>query len=146
MKELLSLKVTKIKKRWHARLKEADRLIGESACELKEDVGYICRDLFRWYGKLGGVKRKHPKSGPQQPNPSKFKLGPAGKVWLSILDPKKEAKKAKPLKISDKTLKKSNTAGLAQENSKKRRESGYHTDTELPSIADSAVNTVCMLL
>jgi hypothetical protein len=50
----LTIKVTKINKNYHARLWEGSKLINEWACSNKEDIWYICRQLLRWYDKMGG--------------------------------------------------------------------------------------------
>lgn len=51
----LRIKVTALGNRHHARLLKDGVVIDEMSCELKQDVGYICRDLLRWFSKLGGV-------------------------------------------------------------------------------------------
>ena len=53
--EILTIKVTKIGKSWHARLRENGLLIDECICYCKQDINYICRWMLRWYDKLGGV-------------------------------------------------------------------------------------------
>jgi len=50
--EPLSIKVTKIGKKYHARLFCMDKLHNESTCDKKSDISFICRDLLRWYDKL----------------------------------------------------------------------------------------------
>ena len=57
MSDSISIKVTKIGKLWHARLLENKRVIDESACTRKDDIGWICRNMLRWYSKLGGVSK-----------------------------------------------------------------------------------------
>lgn len=53
----LSIKVTRINNRFHARLYQEDKVIDEMACELKCDIGWICREMLRWFDKNGGVSR-----------------------------------------------------------------------------------------
>ena len=50
------IKVTKIKNRYHARLLIDESVYDEMACSLKRDIGYICREILRWYDKSGGSK------------------------------------------------------------------------------------------
>ena len=52
--ETLSIKVTKIRNRWHARLLDGSKVIDEMACEIRTDIGWICREMMRWYVKTGG--------------------------------------------------------------------------------------------
>lgn len=72
-----AIKVTKIKNRWHARLWLDKKLIDEMACEDRMDIGWICREMLRWYDKLGGssiyakLARKRHNLTPT----------PIGKVW-----------------------------------------------------------------
>ena len=49
------IKVTRIGNRWHARLLLDESVIDEMSCELKCDIGWICREMLRWYSKIGGV-------------------------------------------------------------------------------------------
>ena len=54
--EIFETKVTKIKNRWHARLIHVDgRIIDEMACELQEDISYICGVMLRWADKCGWI-------------------------------------------------------------------------------------------
>jgi len=48
----LRIKVTKINNRWHSRLFENDNVIDEMACVKSEDIGWICREMLRWYDKM----------------------------------------------------------------------------------------------
>jgi len=50
------IKVTKIKNRFHARLFVNEKVYDEMACSFKRDIGYICREMLRWYDKNGGSK------------------------------------------------------------------------------------------
>jgi hypothetical protein len=53
------LKVTRINERYHAQLLfgetkvDPGSVVDEMACELKADVGYICREMLRWADKMG---------------------------------------------------------------------------------------------
>ena len=47
----MNVKVTKIKNRWHARLIHGGVVEDEMACELRQDVGWICREMMRWADK-----------------------------------------------------------------------------------------------
>jgi hypothetical protein len=72
----VEVKVTRIGKRWHARLMQAGTVKDEAACELKADVSWICRELLRWHHKLGGISKfaraaRHRQSG-----------NPQGKIWI----------------------------------------------------------------
>jgi len=49
------VKVTRIKDRWHARLMNEDKVFDEMACDDSRDIGWICREMLRWYAKLGGT-------------------------------------------------------------------------------------------
>jgi hypothetical protein len=51
--EPLTVKVTKINKIYHCRLFRNGKLFDESKCEQKSDIGRTCRDMLRWYDKLG---------------------------------------------------------------------------------------------
>lgn len=51
----LSIKVTTIGGKHCARLLKDGKVIDEMSCELKQDVGYICRTMLRWFCKMGGV-------------------------------------------------------------------------------------------
>lgn len=47
----MEIKVTRIKNRFHARLILAGKIIDEMACECKQDIGHICREMLRWQDK-----------------------------------------------------------------------------------------------
>ena len=55
MKETLSIKTTRINDRWHARLYKKEKIVDEMACNDRRDIGYICKEMLRWYDKMGGV-------------------------------------------------------------------------------------------
>lgn len=54
METVLEIKITRIGGLYHARLWEGTELRDEMACVLKEDIGYICREMMRWFDKGGG--------------------------------------------------------------------------------------------
>lgn len=47
----LSIKVTNINNQYHARLFLGDKIIDEMSCCEKIDIGWICREMLRWYDK-----------------------------------------------------------------------------------------------
>ena len=51
----VSIKVTRIKDKFHARLLKGDEVLDEMACVSTEDISWICREMLRWYSKTGGV-------------------------------------------------------------------------------------------
>jgi hypothetical protein len=48
------IKVTHIGNEYHARLFADGKLVDEMACKNKEDIGWVCREMMRWYSKMGG--------------------------------------------------------------------------------------------
>lgn len=54
---MLEIKVTKIRNRWHARLLEGSKILDEMACMSKLDIGWICKEMLRWYDKNGGISK-----------------------------------------------------------------------------------------
>ena len=77
------IKVTRIKNRWHARLIEDGRVHSEMACAEREDIGYICRTLLRWYDKCGGVSIYAHKSRERLNTKETNLSGPIGQIWHS---------------------------------------------------------------
>lgn len=77
MEDILNIKVTRLGRRYHARLFVNGKVRDEWACQLKQDVGYVCWQLLRWYDKTGGksawasASRMRPKNG----------KAPKGKIW-----------------------------------------------------------------
>ena len=71
----LSVKVTRIGKRWVATLTVGGKEYDRMACGLKSDIGWICREMLRWYGKLGGNSAWAASARRRQ------KGRPIGKVW-----------------------------------------------------------------
>ena len=66
------IKVTKINKRWHARLYFDDKVVDEMACNCSEDIGFICKEMLRMFQKMGGNsqyadKARHRKSTVRSP-------------------------------------------------------------------------------
>lgn len=76
MNERLRTKVTYIHNRYHIRLLEEDLLVNEMACKLKEDIGWCCHEILRWYEKLGGASKMASASRNRQKTQQ-----PIGKVW-----------------------------------------------------------------
>ena len=70
------IKVTKIKNRYHARLFVNGKLSDEMACELRSDIGWICREMMRWCDKLG-AGNKHTDSARRRHNKDS---APRGKI------------------------------------------------------------------
>ena len=55
MEQNVEVKVTRIATRWHARLWVDGKVHDEMACQCREDIGFICRTMLRWFDKMGGV-------------------------------------------------------------------------------------------
>ena len=51
--EPLSIKVRKIGKNYHCRLFCLGKVHDEKVCQKKIDISQNCRDMLRWYDKLG---------------------------------------------------------------------------------------------
>jgi len=81
MLPISEIKVTKINCWYHARLFVNGKLYDESACELRQDIGFICRDLLRWFDKMGGNKHSHASRHRQ-----KVYNKPAGKIKRNLLN------------------------------------------------------------
>ncbi len=71
------IKVTRIGKKWHARLIENDYVLDEMACQNKLDIGWICREMLTWYSKLGGVSDFAEAARERHLHDKK----PCGKIW-----------------------------------------------------------------
>ena len=78
MKKELEIKVTKINRRWHCRLIDNEKVIDEMACALSIDIGWCCREMLRWYDKMGGTSKFASAARHRQTN------NPQGKVWGKI--------------------------------------------------------------
>lgn len=70
--------VTKIKNRWHSRLYYKGKVMDEMACQLRIDIGYICRTMMRWFDKTGGMSL-HAKASRRRLNEPGTTL--YGKIW-----------------------------------------------------------------
>ncbi len=68
------IKVTRIKNRWHSRLFFNNKIIDEMACECSNDIGFICREMLRWFDKLGGESNFASQARKRQ-------TSPIGKIW-----------------------------------------------------------------
>jgi len=73
----LTTKTTTINGTHYVRLFDNDKLHSEMGCKLKEDIGYCCRELLRWYDKLGGNSKMASDSRHRNKNTQ-----PKGKTWL----------------------------------------------------------------
>lgn len=77
---MVTTKVTRIGKRWHARLLMEDGTVfDEMACDHKEDIGFICYTMLRWYDKLGGCDPMADASRNRVTR--KQQREPVGKIW-----------------------------------------------------------------
>jgi hypothetical protein len=74
------IKVTKIKNRWHARLWYNNKPGSEMACDTKLDIGWICRELMRWWDKCGGSSY-HAHKARERHNSFKGENPPVGNIW-----------------------------------------------------------------
>ena len=84
------IKVTRINSRWHARVTIGAIVRDEMACELRRDIGWICREMLRWLDKGG--------EGGQFASAARHRqqTGAVGKVWYhGELINNKEKQKAK---------------------------------------------------
>ena len=75
---MLDIKVTKIRNRWHARLLEGSTILDEMACLNRLDIGWICREMLRWYDKYGGKYSKFAIKARERQRKTEY---PLGKVW-----------------------------------------------------------------
>lgn len=71
----IDITVTRIKNCYHSRMIVAGRVVKEMACSEKCDIGWISREMLRWYDKLGGVSKFA--SAARERQSSK----PVGKMW-----------------------------------------------------------------
>lgn len=83
METTTEIKVTKIGPRWHARLFYKGNVHSEMACEVRQDIGYICRDLARWFDKCGGDCVAADATRTRLNRKETNYRGPVGKVWHS---------------------------------------------------------------
>lgn len=56
-KEPFTTKVTNIAGKYHCRLFKDDKLVSEIQVDLKEDIGWACREMLRWQDKLGSISK-----------------------------------------------------------------------------------------
>jgi hypothetical protein len=49
----MKIKVTRVSGKWHARLIHDDKILDEMSCDLRIDIGFICREMMRWQDKMG---------------------------------------------------------------------------------------------
>jgi hypothetical protein len=81
----LEIRVTRIKDRWHARLIVNGQVRDEMACDTQCDIRLICREMLRWYDKLGGTSKyadrsRHRLKEGQKIFPQGI-CGAKGKIW-----------------------------------------------------------------
>jgi len=82
------VRVTKINKRWHSRLIYKYKVVDELACQCSEDIGLICKEMLRWFNKMGNDSDYADKARHRQSTVR----APKGKIWYR---PMLEAEKAK---------------------------------------------------
>lgn len=58
-------------------LKNNNKEVSRIACERKEDIGWSCRELLRWFSKLGGISRFAESARRRQNNSTP----PIGKIY-----------------------------------------------------------------
>lgn len=83
------VRVTKINKRWHSRLIYKGKVVDELACELTEDIGLICKEMLRWFDKMGNISKYADRSRHRR---KAITCCFRGKTWSR---PELEAEKAK---------------------------------------------------
>lgn len=77
------VKVTRIGPRWHARMTVNGEVRDEMACELRVDIGWICREMLRWHQKTGGRSLFAAAARKRQ------STGAKGRVWWQVHLPQK---------------------------------------------------------
>ena len=86
------VRVTKIGKRWHSRLIYKGKVVDEMACQYAEDIGLICKEMLRWFDKMGNISKYADKARHRQSTVRPYK----GKTWSRVmLDAEKAKRKAK---------------------------------------------------
>jgi len=93
METTTEIKVTKIGPRWHAGLFYKGKVHSEMACEVRQDIGYICRQLARWFDKCGGDCVAADATRTRLNRKETNYQGPVGKVWYSSYYLKTRTKK-----------------------------------------------------
>jgi hypothetical protein len=78
------IRVTRIGKRWHSRLIVDGVVKDEMACANSLDIGWICREMLRWYSKGGGISNKAEFARDSKRESRVRKANPVGKIWYSI--------------------------------------------------------------
>jgi hypothetical protein len=76
---LPEIKTTRINDRWHCRLYCGNRVIDEMACDSSIDIGWVCRELLRWFNKIGDTT-DYSHSARVRQNSAR---PPIGKIWYS---------------------------------------------------------------
>lgn len=74
----LHIKITRINNRFHARLYLDSDVLDEMACRDKIDIGWICREMLRWFDKCGGV------SDMASAARARHTTKPKGRVWYKV--------------------------------------------------------------
>jgi hypothetical protein len=74
------IRVTKIKNRWHSRLIVNDKVYDEMACDNSLDIGWICREMLRWYSKMGNISHRAEFARDGFPERRKRAM-PVGRIW-----------------------------------------------------------------
>ncbi len=74
------IKVTSINGWFHCRLFVDDKLFAEEACELREDIGLICRLMLRDADKFYGVWNDHTQSARRRLNEKQISWNPKGRT------------------------------------------------------------------
>ena len=69
------IKVTRINNKWHARMTIDGEVRDEMACEVRQDIGWICREMLRWLDK-GGSNSKFASAARHRQH-----TGPVSQVW-----------------------------------------------------------------
>lgn len=84
-------RVTKIGDRWHARLLDtAGNILDEMACNVRQDIGWMCREMMRWQDKGGNGNDQTQHARASQT------ANPVGRVWFQVhLNMEKEARRGK---------------------------------------------------
>lgn len=81
----LDIKVTRIDGRYHARLRLNEKTLSEWACRERQDIGYICYELMRWFDKVDSIF--YPDVDGKYASETRRRFGtrkyrqPVGKVW-----------------------------------------------------------------
>ncbi len=74
-KPKLGIKVVSMGDRWVGTLTVDEQPFNRMACNLKQDIGWMCREMLRWYDKLGGDSAWARAARARQTD------APVGKVW-----------------------------------------------------------------